>query len=59
MRLRKDDLQSWGVGKGDDEADGDEKNEGRGMKEEDEENKRTKEGGCLAYWGDREDQLIS
>ena len=29
------------------------KNEGRGMKEEDEENKRTKEGSCLAYWGDR------
>lgn len=51
--------RDWGVGKGDNEADGDEKNEGRGMKEEDEENKRTKEGGCLAYWGDREDQLIS
>lgn len=42
------------------------KNKGRGMKEEDEENKRTEEGGCLAYWRDRlltspqpEDQLIS
>lgn len=29
------------------------KNEGRGMKEEDEENKRTKEGDSFAYWGDR------
>lgn len=27
------------------------KNEGRGMKKDDEDNKRTKEGGCLAYWG--------
>lgn len=40
------------------------KNEGRGMKKDDEDNKRTKEGGCLAYWGDRlppppKDQLIS